>query len=107
MLFALNCGYDMTSYSKFLLPSLLSDGELEPGVGRQTLCQGILLQHQETTHQSFCLFPQTRYTPADFKYSLEYIKYISSLSNELKTKDIDRKPKTPRPPTHKGWYVLM
>ncbi|KAL6091926.1 hypothetical protein STEG23_025884 [Scotinomys teguina] len=35
-------------------------------------------------------------TPADFKYSTEYKKCISCLSYELKTKDIDRKPKPPR-----------
>ncbi|XP_036046293.1 leucine-rich repeat and IQ domain-containing protein 3 isoform X3 [Onychomys torridus] len=37
-----------------------------------------------------------RCTPADSKYSPEYRKCISCLSCELKTKEIDRKAKTPR-----------
>ncbi|XP_051021742.1 leucine-rich repeat and IQ domain-containing protein 3 [Acomys russatus] len=45
---------------------------------------------------------QVRWSPADFKYSTEYRKHISCVSYELKTKDIDGKPKTPRHHIHKG-----
>ncbi|KAL1772244.1 leucine-rich repeat and IQ domain-containing protein 3 [Sigmodon hispidus] len=41
-------------------------------------------------------------TPADLKCSTEYRKHISCLSYELKTKDIDRKLKTPRQHIQKG-----
>ncbi|XP_057649708.1 leucine-rich repeat and IQ domain-containing protein 3 isoform X2 [Chionomys nivalis] len=61
-----------------------------------------LFKPESNTKGKVAHWKQIRYIPADFKYSLEYIKHISCLSNELKTKDIDRKPKTPRPPTHKG-----
>ncbi|XP_038167350.1 leucine-rich repeat and IQ domain-containing protein 3 [Arvicola amphibius] len=67
------------------------------------LLEDIFLSKPESnTKGKIAHWKQIRCTPADFKYSLEYIKHISCLSNELKTKDIDRKPKTPRSPTQKG-----
>ncbi|XP_041512111.1 leucine-rich repeat and IQ domain-containing protein 3 [Microtus oregoni] len=61
-----------------------------------------LFKPESNTKGKVAQWKQTTYTPGNFQYSLEYIRYISCLSNELKTKDIDRKPKSPGPPTHKG-----
>nr|XP_048309483.1 leucine-rich repeat and IQ domain-containing protein 3 isoform X3 [Myodes glareolus] len=61
-----------------------------------------LFKPESNTKGKVANWKQARCISADFKYSLEYMKHISCLSNELKTKDIDRKPKTPKPPTQKG-----